>query len=90
MLERGAVRLEEVRDFEPARTRRGEPREVPRGVAVLGGAGRAGPGRVGEVEVEAEGAEVREGGQDFRDVFLRGRKRLVVIAVEGWGGRIMQ
>ena len=67
MLESGAVRLEEVRDLEPARARGGQPREVPRRVEVPRGAGAR---RVGEVEVEAEGAEAREGGQDLCDVFL--------------------
>ena len=67
VLESGAVRLEEVRDLEPARARGGQPCEVSRCVDMPR---RAGAGRVGEVEVETQGAEAREGGQDFCDVFL--------------------
>ena len=61
VLERGTVRLEHVGDLEPALPCGGKPRDVPHAFAMSARARRARAGGVGEVEIEAKGAEVIEG-----------------------------
>ena len=73
VLERGAVRFEHISYLQPALPCGGKPRDVPHTFAVPARARRARAGGVGEVEVEAEGAEVRERGQDLCYMFLRGQ-----------------
>ena len=88
VLERGAVRFEYVSYLEPALPCGSKPRDVPHAFAVSACARRARAGGVGEVEIEAEGAEVRERGQGLCYMFLRGQSGSVgsnpATNVYGW------